>query len=154
MRDTQTWHRTKSGWGDAAVDGLLSGVAAGVLMASFLLVAGWTAGRSWDWVLRQFDPGLTPAPLTGAVTHLAVSGVYGLLFGSLWRPMARAWRWLPGWLAGLGFGMLLWLLALMVTSARLSSGGAWLQGIPPAQLAVAHGIYGLALGWLVSRFKS
>ncbi len=154
MSDTHTWHHTKSGWGDAAVDGLLSGVAAGLLMASFLLLAGWAAGRSWDWVLRQFDPGLTPAPLTGALTHLAVSGVYGILFGGLWRPVARVWRRLPGWLAGLGFGLLLWLLALMAVSARSGAGSGWLQGIPPAELAAAHAIYGLALGWLMSRFKS
>lgn len=154
MRDTHMWHHTQSGWGDAAVDGLLSGVAAGALMVTFLLLAGWAAGHSWDWVLRQFDPGLTPAPLTGAVTHLAVSGVYGILFAGLWRPVARAWPWLPGWLAGLGFGLLLWLLALLVTSARSGAGGGWLQGIPVVQLAAAHALYGLALGWLVSRFKS
>jgi hypothetical protein len=150
--DTHTWHQKKSGWGDAAVDGLLSGAAAGVLMAAFLLAAGWTAGQSWDWVLRQFDPGPTPSPLTGAVTHLAVSGVYGILFGSLWRPISRISGRLPAWLAGLAYGLLLLALAVMITSARATfGGGGWLQGIPPAQLAAAHTIYGLSLGWLVGR---
>ena len=152
--DTHTWRQTKSSWGDAAVDGLLSGAFAGVLMAAFLLVAGWTAGQSWEWVLRQFDPGPEPTPVTGIVTHLAVSGVYGILFGSAWRPMSRILRRLPAWLAGLAYGLLLLLLAVMVTSARATLGaGTWLQGLPAAQLAIAHAIYGLSLGWLVSRFQ-
>ncbi len=41
---THSWYHTKSGWGDAAVDGLLSGVVAGMLMAIFLLVVGWIGG--------------------------------------------------------------------------------------------------------------
>src|SRR5690242_7556896 len=93
--------RAQSGWGDAAVDGLLSGVAAGLLMAVFFLAAGALGGQGWAATLQQFDPGLTPTPLTGAVTHLAVSGVYGILFASLWRLMGRMWRRLPAGLAGL-----------------------------------------------------
>jgi len=150
---TPTWHHTQSGWGDAAVDGLLAGVAAGLLMAGLLLGAGWLGGQSWDWVLRQFDPGLTPAPLTGAVTHLAVSGVYGILFASLWRVLARVGSHLPAWLSGLVYGLLLWLLAATVTAARANSGGDWFQGFPPAQLAAAHLIYGLSLGWLIGRLQ-
>src|SRR5579859_4536199 len=151
---THPWRHTPTGWGDAAVDGLLSGVVAGLLMASFLLAAGLLGGESWDGVLRQFDPGLAPTPLMGAVTHLAVSGVYGILFASLWRPLARIWGRLPAWLAGLVYGVLLWLLAAAVTAARANAGGDWFQGIPPAQWAAAHLLYGLALGWLVSRLRN
>jgi hypothetical protein len=150
---TQQWYHTKSGWGDAAVDGLLSGVGAGLLMAALLLAAGWIGGQGWQTVLQQFDPGATPSPLTGAVTHLAVSGVYGILFAILWRPLSKVWRRLPAWLAGLVYGLLLWLLAAMVSGARANMGGGWLQGIPPAQLAAAHLVYGLSLGWLVSRLQ-
>ncbi len=150
---THTWHHTHSSWGDAAVDGLLSGVAAGLLMAGFLMAAGIIGGESWDWVLRQFDPGQIPAPLTGAITHLAVSGVYGILFASLWRVVHQAWGRLPAWLAGLVYGLLLWALAATVTAARANTGGDWFQGIPPAQLAAAHLLYGLSLGWLVSRLQ-
>jgi hypothetical protein len=151
---TPTWHHTRSGWGDAAVDGLLAGVAAGLLMAGFLLAAGIIGGETWDWVLRHFDPGLAPAPLTGAVTHLAVSGVYGILFASLWRPFHRAWGRLPAWLAGLVYGSLLWVLAATVTAARANTGGDWFLGIPPVQLAAAHLLYGLCLGWLVGRLQN
>ena len=134
---THSLHHNKSGWGDAAVDGLISGVAAGLLMAVFLLVAGGLGGKSVADVLRQFDPGARPAPLTGAVTHLAVSGVYGILFASLWRPLGRVWGRLPAWLVGLAYGLLLWLLAATITAARANVGGGWLQGIPPAELAAA-----------------
>jgi hypothetical protein len=150
---TQSLHHTKSGWGDAAVDGLISGVVAGLLMAVFLLVAGGLGGKGFADVLRQFDPGAVPAPLTGAVTHLAVSGVYGILFASLWRPLGRAWGRLPAWLVGLVYGLLLWLLAATITAARAGPGTGWLQGIPPAQLAAAHLVYGLTLGWLVQRLQ-
>ena len=150
---TQSLPNTKSSWGDAAVDGLISGVAAGLLMAVFLLGAGGLAGLGWEAVLRQFDPGVTPSPLTGAVTHLAVSGVYGILFASLWRPLGRFRGALPAWLAGLVYGVLLWLLAATITGARAGQGGGWLAGIPPLQLAVAHLVYGLCLGWLVRRLQ-
>jgi hypothetical protein len=150
---TQSLHHTRSSWGDAAVDGLISGVAAGLLMAVFLLAAGGLGGRGWEDILRQFDPSVGPSPLTGAVTHLAVSGVYGILFASLWRPLARWWRRVPAWLVGLVYGLLLWLLAATVTAARSSASGGWLQGIPPAQLAAAHLVYGMALGWLVRRLQ-
>jgi len=151
--ETKTLNHTHTGWGDAAVDGLLSGVAAGAVMAAYLLAAGWAAGRGWDWVLRQFDPGAAPTPFIGAATHLAVSGVYGLAFGGLWRPIARVWRRPRPWLAGLSYGLLLWLLALAVLSSRSSGGSAFLAGFGPLPLAVAHAVYGLALGWLVGRFQ-
>ena len=150
---TQSLHHAKSGWGDAAVDGLISGVVAGSLMAVFLLVAGGLAGKGFADVLRQFDPGAVPAPLTGAVTHLAVSAVYGILFASLFRPIVRLWGRLPDWLLGLVYGLLLWLLAATITAARAGLGTGWLQDIPAAQLAAAHLIYGLALGWFVSRLQ-
>ena len=154
---THLWHHANSGWGDAAVDGLLSGVAAGLLMLIFLLLAGWTNGQSWDWVLRQFDPGAAPTPLTGVVTHVAVSGVYGILFASAWRPLARRLGRRPtwmAWLAGLAYGLLLWLLALIITAARARLSGGWLAGILPARLAAAHLLYGLALGWMVNRLHN
>lgn len=153
--ETHSWHHTQSSWGDTAVDGLLAGVGSGALMAAFLLAAAGIAGQDWQSVLRQFDPGPTPAPLTGLVTHLAVSGVYGILFAGLWRSISRVWRRLPSWLAGPVYGLLLWLLAITVTSARAAlGGGGWLAGIPPAQLALAHALYGLTLGWLVRRLQN
>jgi hypothetical protein len=135
--------------GDAAVDGLLAGVAAGAVMVAYLLIVGLVQGQVWTAILAQFDPGPAPLPFTGALTHLAVAGVYGALFGvALWLA-ARAWPALPAWLAGLGYGLALWLLAATVISVR--AGDQWLAGIAPVHFGVAHLAYGLALGLLIRR---
>jgi len=141
---TQSWPQPKRSWGDAAVDGLLGGVAAGVAMAVYLLVVGLLGGHPWQAVLAQFDPGPTPLPLTGGLTHLAVAAVYGALFGVAWRPLHQVWPRLPAVLAGLAYGLALWVLAVLVTSSRAS--GEWLRVLPAAHLAGAHLLYGVILG--------
>jgi hypothetical protein len=149
MMKTDSWPQAKRTWGDAAVDGLLSGVVAGLVMAAYVLVVGVAAGSSWETVLAQFDPGVNPAPLTGGLTHLAVAGVYGALFGLAWRAATRAWPRLPGLVAGLAFGVVLWLLAVVVTSSRPS--GEWLRALPALHLALAHLLYGAVLGVVIQR---
>ena len=42
--------------GDAAVDGLLAGAAAGIAMAAYLVVIGLVAGEGPAVVLARFDP--------------------------------------------------------------------------------------------------
>ncbi|MCC7360207.1 MAG: hypothetical protein IT317_12055 [Anaerolineales bacterium] len=120
-------------------------------MAAYVLVVGILAGHTWQVVLSQFDPGLTPQPLTGALTHLAVAGVYGALFGVAWRGARRAWPRLPALAAGVAFGLLLWVLAVLVTSSRPT--GEWLRALPPVHLPVAHLVYGLALGLSILRLR-
>src|SRR3990172_2995110 len=78
--------------GDAAVDGLLAGGGAGVLMAAYLIVAGLVMGETVGVVLGRFDPGQGGAPLVGALAHLATAGVYGVIFGLLGRFAPRGWR--------------------------------------------------------------
>ena len=146
---TESWPPAKRTWGDAAVDGLLSGVVAGLVMAAYVLIVGLLSGTSWEAVLAQFDPGLNPAPLTGGLTHLAVAGVYGALFGVGWRALHRAWPRLPALLAGAGFGGVLWVLAVVVTGSRAS--GEWLRALPAAHLAVAHLLYGVSVGFAIQR---
>lgn len=136
-------------WGDAAVDGLLAGVAAGAVMAIYVLAVGVLSGHTWQAVLSQFDPGLTPLPLTGGLTHLAVAGVYGALFGVAWRGLRRFVPRLPAWTAGLAYGLLLWVLAVLVTSSRPA--GEWLRALPPLHLLAAHLLYGAALGLSIIR---
>ncbi len=146
---TESWPQTNRTWGDAAVDGLLAGVAAGLVMAAYVLVVGLVAGHAWPDILAQFDPGLTPLPLTGALTHLAVAGVYGALFGVGWRLLHRAWPRLPAVAVGLAYGLALWALAALVTSSRPS--GEWLRVLPALHLAVAHLLYGVVLGVAIHR---
>jgi hypothetical protein len=152
--DTRVWKVSSQTWGDAAVDGLLYGVAAGLTMALFLLGAGTLRGQAWLAMLAQFDPGLAARPAAGAVTHLAVAGVYGAVFGLLWRAGARWSPGLPVWAAGLLFGLGVWLVAVVVTAARGPEASGWLSGIPPLEFALAHVLYGLVLGLLGARVHS
>ena len=134
--------------GDAAVDGLLAGGGAGVLMAAYLIVAGLVMGETVGVVLGRFDPGQGGAPLVGALAHLATAGVYGVIFGLLGRFVPRGWRGrVPGWLAGLVYGLALFAVALVLLPAVASP----LQEIPRLHFAVAHVIYGLTLGFLFHR---
>ncbi len=146
---TQSWPQSKQTWGDAAVDGLLAGVIAGLIMLVYVLGVGLVGGATWQTVLAQFDPSATPAPVTGALTHLAVAGVYGALFGVGWRIVHRNLPRLPGLAAGLVFAFGLWLLAVLVTSSRPS--GEWLRALPAVHLALAHLLYGVVLGLAIQR---
>ena len=136
--------------GDAAVDGLLAGAAAGVAMLAYLVLAGLLAGEGPASVLIRFDPAKHGSPLTGAVVHLAVSAVYGLLFGVIYRWVGRgrlAGR-AAGALLGLVYGLVLLLAAQGLTAVDAA---ASLRAIPAAHFALAHLIYGAVLGWLVAR---
>jgi hypothetical protein len=134
------------------VDGLLAGVGAGLLMAVYVTASGLLAGQPLTAVLAQFDPSPDPSPVTGVLAHLAVAGVYGVIFALGWTALRRLWPVGPGWLAGLVYGILLWGVALLLL--RLPGGATpegWLVGVAPLHLAVAHVLYGLVLGWLLGR---
>ena len=115
--------------GDAAVDGLLAGAAAGIAMAAYLVVIGLVAGEGPAVVLARFDPSGAGAasPLIGALMHLAVSAVYGLLFGLIYRLIGRgrlAGR-AAGALMGLVYGLALLLVAqglALTERGRLAAG--------------------------------
>lgn len=167
---TRLAHKSKT-IGDAAVDGLFSGVLAGVLMAAYLVVVGLVVGEGPGTVLGRFAGGEVTTPLVGALSHLAVSAVYGALFGAGWHLIARRWPFtstlrqvqnttglsasdrlragsLLTWMGGLAYGVVLLVLAEVVILPRTASP---LQEIPLVHWAVAHGIYGLTLGVLIHR---
>src|SRR5688572_21548696 len=75
---------------DSALDGLFGGLVAGVAMAVYLVVWDLAAGRGSGAVLGMFDPSERGVALTGALMHLAVASVYGILFGLLWWALRRA----------------------------------------------------------------
>ena len=90
------------------------------------------------------------SPLTGAMIHLAVSAVYGLLFGVIYRLIGR------GRLAGEPAGLLLGLvygLALNVVAQGLAATatGSTLREIPALHFAVSHLVFGAVTGWLSAR---
>lgn len=136
--------------GDVAVDGLFSGMTAGLAMAVVLLIAGLVSGAGIGETLGRFDPGDKASPIVGALLHLAVSGLYGAAFALGYR--ALAWR-RPGivrygWLLGAAYGLALWLAANFVLLPDLNAG---LAGIAPWQFALAHVVYGAALGYIMER---
>jgi hypothetical protein len=134
---------------DAALDGLFGGLAGGVAMAIYLVLWGVTAGQGPGAVLGMFDPNERGVALTGALTHLAVSAVYGILFGLIWWSLRRVLRLgVPSWLVGALYGLALLLVAKLVV---LPAGGSALAEIPALHFALAHVIYGALLGWLGER---
>ncbi len=137
--------------GDAAVDGLLAGIAAGGLMAAYLILVGLAQGEAVGTRLGRFDPGQEGSPMTGLLAHLAVAGVYGALFGAGWRLTPSRWRTGPARV----FGGLTFALALFIFAERVLLPGAasGLRAIPVMHFAVAHAVYGLTLGLAFHRGK-
>lgn len=133
---------------EAAADGLLAGLAAGMGMALYLLGAEWLSGIGPAEMFGRFDPGSSGSPVVGALAHLAVSAVYGALFGGLHRllPIRRN-DWRLSALGGLAFGLAVWAGAMLVLLPAASP----LRAVTPVHFAVAHAVYGLALGVSILR---
>lgn len=134
--------------GDAAVDGLFFGLVAGILMGLILTILGFLTGESPAAMLTRFDASGQTSPWTGALLHLAVSGIYGIVFALLWK-IARVWlSRIPLLIAGLAYGLGLFVVAELLllpgTQSPLLDIPVWLFGL-------AHVVYGLTLGWLMQR---
>lgn len=134
--------------GEAAVEGLLAGGVAGLVMAVYLLAAVGLSGEGPTTLLARFDGSGNGLPLAGALNHLAVSAVYGALFGGLRHliPFRRNDSRLSV-LCGLAYGLGLLGLALGVLLPAASP----LRAIAPVHFGLAHVVYGLVLGWLTGR---
>jgi len=155
MKNSIVLPKDKLQAGDAAVKGLFYGFMAGIGMAIVLVGAGLAGGVPVDSTLARFAPVSGGSLLTAIMAHLAVSGIYGLVFGLIWSSVLRWIRVDSGlWqaiLAGTAYGLLLWLGAQFVL---LPTTGAALGSLPAGQFLLAHLVYGLVLGWLFGRSKS
>lgn len=137
---------------DLALDGLFGGLAGGAAMALYLVLWGSAAGQPAGDVLRLFGPNGPVSVLSGALMHLAVAAVYGIGFGALWWALGRVRRArVPGWLAGLLYGVLLLAAAKLLL---LPGSGSALAEIPTLHFAIAHAAYGAALGAVSARLHS
>lgn len=140
---------TNRGWGDVAVDGLWPGIVGGVLMLVYLAAVGLLRGDSPAAVLAYFLPDDNLPVIAGLGVHLATSAVYGAIFSVLLGVVGRFRpRSLPYWGAGLVFGILLGLGAWLVV---IPGGMLGLGAVPTRHLLVAHGLYGLGMGWVLGR---
>lgn len=139
--------------GDVAVDGLISGVQAGILMALILILGGWLTGNDPITILSAFATGQTGfSPVAGLLVHLAVSGVYGVVFsiGLSVIPSKIARRLYP-WpylIFGVIYGAMLYFLAVTVI---LPNTGSALADIGLPVLIIAHLAYSISLGGLLLR---
>jgi len=153
MKSDSIVHKTVT-LGDAAVSGLLAGGGAGGVMLLYLVVVGLAQGEAFGTTLGRFDAGVVGAggsPVVGLLAHLATASVYGALFGVGARWLARLWARAPLWLGGVAYGLILWGLALV---AVLPVFATPLRAIPPLHFAIAHGLYGLALGLGLARRRN
>lgn len=150
MNNDRVAVRAHSSVGDAAVDGLLHGVIAGVVMALYLLAASVIAGTGPAATLNAFDLGQGTSPLRGTLIHLAVAAIYGMVFGLIYHAITHRRSIGRGgsMLVGLAYGLLLWLITQIAFAVGINVS---LNSLAAVQLAVAHVIYGVVLGWLAGR---
>ena len=152
MKMTDNAHRAlrETKVGDTAVDGLIAGILAGVGMALYLVLLGLLTGLAPAVMMGRFDPGMSGGWLTGLLTHLAVSGIYGVVFALFFAGMVRIRSSLLrfGWLMGLVYGLV---LLAMARGVLLPMADSPLLQISTAHLLIAHVVYGLVLGFAVSR---
>ena len=148
--DTSITARDRSN-SDYAVDGLLNGLLAGVVMAAFLVIVILLNGWEMESI---FELWATPSPssITSVAVHLAISGVYGIGFGLFYgMALVRVNGSPPVWLllfSGLVYGALIWLLAVTVIIPRTDG---FYESLPAGYLISAHILYGMITGLLFIR---
>ncbi len=150
MNNSQPLIRVRSSVGDAAVDGLLHGMIAGVAMAIYLILIDVVIGTSLAATLSAFDLGQGTSSLRGALIHLAVAAIYGMVFSLIYRLIGRSRTIGRGAsvIVGLAYGLLLWSITQFAFAVGISVA---LNSLPALHLAVAHLVYGALLGWLAGR---
>lgn len=138
--------------GEAAVDGLFAGVIAGMVMAFFLLIVRLFAGQGLIDAFSVISVGLTPEPSFGVLSHLAISGVYGIAYGLLDQFLLGKWlKHFPpasSILLGLIYGVVLWSIAVLILLPGTASP---MRYLPTTILLASHLIYGLVVGFLAGR---
>ncbi len=133
---------------DSLIDGLVAGIIAGTGMGVILILVGWALGGNPAAILNSFVPWDNPTPVTGALLHIAVSSVYGMVFGALVFIFSRLWSKFPIWISAIVYGAVLYLLARFVVLPGVAS---QLQTIPTWLFALSHLAYGGLLGWWMTR---
>jgi hypothetical protein len=138
-------------WGDVAIDGLWPGLIGGIIMIVYLLLVGLMIDTKPLAIFAYFSPNDTLPAIAGLGTHLAVSAVHGTIFGLITAVIGqRRPNKLPLWLAGILFGLLLWLTAhLIIVPSGLSDLGA----IPAGHFLLAHILFGAVMGRMLANSR-
>lgn len=136
--------------GELIVDGLLQGMAAGVVMLAAFLVLGLLDGHAAAQILSALGLASGATPMQGVLVHLAISAVYGVLWSILVVMPARLYfsnAPSPAWeVAGVCFGSLTWIIAELCLLALTG-----LSLLPWFELLIAHMLYGGTLGLIQAR---
>ncbi len=140
---SQRAQSTKS-MSEAAVDGLLSGMLAGVAMLVFLVIGGMIIGSTTLETLQSLGSEQGGVPFAGFFAHLGIASFYGLLWGPAWRWLRR-YSTLPGWVLGMFYGILLFILAQSLVQTL----PAPLQELNDTLMLAAHCVYGVVLGLVI-----
>jgi hypothetical protein len=137
----------KSSLNNLAADGVIYGLMGGIIMYILLAALALFSGENPAALLARFSTGQLTSPIRGLLSHLAVSAIYGALFGMLVWPLLTRFtaRRFYGYIGGLLFGSLLFLLShiavLPITNSPLGE-------IPTWEWGLGHALYGLVLGGL------
>jgi hypothetical protein len=140
MENSSTHMKGQSNMSEMAVEGLFAGVLAGVVMLLYLVAIGLLSGEAAGVMLGRFSIQTPPNPMQGALLHLGVSSIYGMLFGVVQSLLGRR---LPAMGVALLYALAIYLLAILVL---LPSSQSKLLDIAPVHFALAHLAYGLVLG--------
>ncbi|HVP21419.1 MAG TPA: hypothetical protein VMS73_06110 [Anaerolineaceae bacterium] len=143
MEKTGPQLRQRTTGSDAAVSGLFGGLLGGLAMALVIALFSLLNGHGLGY-LGYFSTATAVSPLQGLLMHLAVSCIYGMLFSLIlyWTRLERLK--VPGWLAGLVYAVLLWVLAVTVL---LPAAHSLMLSIGWPAFFFGHLAYGLVLGW-------
>jgi hypothetical protein len=134
--------------GDAAVDGLFGGMVAGLVMAMYLFVVVALAGNSPVDFFAGLAPGDLLSPVSGGLLHVAVSGVYGAVFGALTSRISFLRsdpQIMVSGASGIVYGLGLLIAARLIVLPTTNSS---LAHFPIGHLATSHLLYGLVLGFM------
>lgn len=143
MENMKTYLKTKHSVGDAAVSGLFNGLLGGLAMALVFILFSLLAGQGLAYLGHFSSESLVP-PLQGLLMHLAVSSIYGMLFGLIRNWIRLNWlNRLPGWLVGLGYALALWGFAVTLL---LPAAKSLMLDLPWVVFFAGHVAYGLVLG--------
>jgi hypothetical protein len=131
----------RSSIGDGAVEGLLVGMAAGLIMVAYLVAVSLFLQAGPRAVLNTLAVNLNVEPILVVIGHFALSAFYGLIWGALYRFLPGRLT-IPLWVWGLLYGGLLWGASTVLLPAEID--------LPALYSGSAHLLFGLSLGWLTA----
>lgn len=131
---------------EGAVDGLFAGLAGGIAMVVYVLVAVLASGVLPGEVIAYLTSDETQWVNT-LLLHFSVASVYGLFLGIAWQALGAGRSHGGSVLVGLLYGFVLWLAAHLLILPQ----GVLTVPIPSLHFALAHLVYGVTTAWLLQQ---